>query len=750
MNTMKSELLKVSLRKNAIVIPSKWIINNDKNINETTSVLLANCAKLGYTFSEELLNKVNCISPIAKLELFAILKGVSGVNKNWTPLVKQWNVPTGESVRDHVITWFANIFQSTKGTNLPCGHVIPANTFPLERYNGCPFCGTPFEFDKLEYTLGANKLKTLELWTEDDLKNLISPLLESPVALDATQIDNLKVLVAEYGIPSTIEIKMKETVVVLIDAFVEMDKAEQANQFFKTPNDILRYLWYKHTGFLQIITPKTIASRLENNARNLHFQMDNGANTGTKAVSDLKLKFNRTECKQYASWLNNLTLSSEEQCEIMHPKRGIWVRVIRALRLAEYSKKKGFESLAEMLDVFYNEKYEVWQGKVDEHKTKSDAEGTFALLKQRPGLFARSLFSSMLWFGPDISIKHFKEVMDKVPSRLIFTLNMYAEVYFDKTAARTVKPLGGVSKKIPANKLLQLYADEELKRMQLLVQELSLEVIKRNLKNKENLNKTMFIDEALYTVPIAIGDRSEHLQDMPGALIGTRFKVLGDTVRLFLQWGEGLAAQHLDMDLSCRVAYEGKSEFCSYSQLVIPGCKHSGDIQRIPNKVGTAEYIDINLNELTRLGAKFVSFTCNAYTNGSLSPNMVVGWMNSNSPMRISSSGVAYDPTAVQHQIRIKQSLSKGMVFGVLDVEKREIIWLEMSFAGQIVQNLDINSVNSLINKLDAKLKIGDLLKLKAEVQGLQIVADFENADEVYDTKWALKTAEVSALFLEN
>ena len=76
---------------------------------------------------------------------FLTLKSVLGTDKNWTPLVKEWNVPTGESVYDHVVTLFANVFKTNKGTLLPCNHTIPNNTFPLERYNGCPFCGTPFE-----------------------------------------------------------------------------------------------------------------------------------------------------------------------------------------------------------------------------------------------------------------------------------------------------------------------------------------------------------------------------------------------------------------------------------------------------------------------------------------------------------------------------------------------------------------------------------------------------------------------------
>jgi len=709
---------------------------------------VANAARLGFSFSENLLHAINGITPKSKLDIFKTLKEITGVNKNWTPLVKQWDNPTGESVIDHIITFFANIFNSKNGTTMPCGHLIPPNTFPIERYNGCPFCGTPFTFGELEYEPSTNKLKMLQLWTEADLQKYLMDLLESPVALDATQVDSLKVLVAEFDIPKDAKIGIKETMMVLIDALVDEDKLAVAGDLFKTPNDILRYLWYKHTGFLQIIEPKVIAARKAKNTRTFRSSDSSVMLAKLEQANDLKLKFTRKECRKYAMWLNSLDMDIAKQCEIMHPKRGMWVRVIRALRLAEFAKRKGFENLAELLDMFYNKNYVVWGGRVQYFKLKSDEVNTFKLLKQRPGLFARSLFSTMLWFGKDVTIQQFREVMDQVPARLIFTLNMYAEVYFDKNASRSVKPLGGVSKKIPANPMLDLYSDEELMTMQSMIQDLSLDLIKKKFEAEKNPNQTIFIDEALHKIPVAIGDRSENIQDLPSALTGTRFPIEGDTVRLFLQWGEGLPAQHLDMDLSCKVAYENKTEFCSYSQLVIPGCKHSGDIQKIPHKVGTAEYIDINLTQLENRRAEYVTFTCNAYTSGELSPNLVVGWMNSNSPMKISKKGVAYDPTAVQHQVRIKQSLTKGLVFGILDIQQREVIWLEMSFDGQVVQNMSSHDVKTYLKKLDAKLKIGTLLELKAAVQGLKIVGDASLADEIYDAKWATNTAEVSALLI--
>ena len=163
---MKTDLIKISLRQNAFYIPQEWTSNiSNKEITETTSVLVANCAKLGFSFSEDLLHAINSISPLRKVELLEVLQEVTGVKKNWTPLVKQWDIPTGEFVMDHIKTFFATFFQDKNATQLQCGHLIPNNSFPLDRYNGCPFCGTPFEMETLEWEGGHHKLKVLELWT---------------------------------------------------------------------------------------------------------------------------------------------------------------------------------------------------------------------------------------------------------------------------------------------------------------------------------------------------------------------------------------------------------------------------------------------------------------------------------------------------------------------------------------------------------------------------------------------------------
>lgn len=747
---MKKKIQKVALRNQAVFITDLYDKLGFSELNETTSLLIANARKLGFSFSEDLVRALNVSTATKKLEVLDALKEITGVNKNWTPLVRGWDTPTGESIMDHVVTFFGNLFGTKNGTKLACGHLIPVNTFPLERYNGCPYCGTPFQAGEIEKFGQGSKLKVLELWTEKEVENYFADLLSSKTALDATQLDSLKILLQHYPTPTDVTIGMKETMMAVIDALIEKDAADKAGAYFKTPTDIMRYLWYKHTGFHQIIKPKTIIARKANNAVHINRFRSKNTQVATTAKDELKLKYNRKECRRVAKWLNDLDITAQSACEIMHPHRNMWTRFIRALRLTEYAKKKGFEQLALLMDTFHSENYEVYQGRLNYFRLKVDADNTFKLLKQRPGLFARSLFSNMLWFGADETLLHFMEIADKVPARLLLTLNMYSKYYFNKNGSRTVSPLGGTKKRIPANQLLELYTDEQLKKMQDMIEDLCIDVMKDRFTKVKNNNSSMYIAPQLYNMPLSIGDRSETVQDLPSALMGTKFPLQGEKVRLFMQWGTGLKAQHLDMDLSCKVAYVDRTEFCSYSQLNIAGCKHSGDIINIPNKIGTAEYIEINATELASKGAKYVTFTCNAYSNGSISPNLVVGWMDSKSPMRISEkTGVAYDPSCVQHQVRVTQGLSKGLVFGVLDVEQREIVWLEMPFGGQLVQGLDLMTVQALLAKLNSKLTVGFLLELKAQAQALNLIDNAEVADEVYDAKWAMNTAGVTQLLVD-
>jgi len=768
-------LLKVALRQNALFVPDT--MPSQKAIQPGTLELVAVLRKHGFGLTEDLLHAINGTTNEYRQSVVKVIKEVLHVKLNWAPLIKNWEVPTGEGFIDHLITAFYNQYphliksddyfdylyeESYKKENhkepftpkherfLACGHYIPYGTFPLDRYNGCPFCGTPFELGEIEYQGQGSKLKILDLWREAEANTFFQNLLSSKTALDATQADSLKLLLPYFSVAPETHIGMKETLVLVVDSYIAQGKEAEAGACFSSPTDILRYLWYKRTGFLQIVEPKTIMKKDTKNNYHIVRSLDLSMTVKERAQKELKLKYSRQECARVARWLNALPLSAEKACEIMHPKREMWVRFIRALRLAEYSKKKGFEKLATLLDVFYNERYSVWQAELNAAYLSMDSEKAFSLLKQRPGVFARSLFACMLWLGADDTLSAFKEIIDQVPTRLLFTLNTYADLYFSKEGKRSVQTIMGTRVEIPKHPLVvESYNEEQLAEMKAKIEDLCLWTIQHQFAKEENKNHFIYIDPQLYHIPLPIGDRSHNVHDFNATLMGTRFPLEGNEIRLFMQWGKDLPAQHLDMDLSCRIIYKDREDICYFGRLTTLGCQHSGDIRSIPDKVGTAEYINIDVNTLRQHKAKYVTFVCNAYSCGALSPNLVVGWMDSKYKMKVSErTGVAYDPSAVIHQVRITQPLQKGLLFGVLDVEAKEIIWMELPFQGQVAQALSISGVNAILEKLNSKFTIGNLLKLKAEAQGLQIENDPTLADEVYDMQWAGQ-GKVSELFFK-
>ena len=214
-------LQKVALRYRAIFLP----VERDglKGQYEPTVPLMAFVKRLkenGYSVSEELLHALAKVPAKTLGDITRLTNETLRVDLNWAPLVKGWDVPTGETRMDHLLTFLANLFggeeSGFKGTTLPCGHFIPEGTFPLERYNGCPYCGTLFDTANFVYHGQGSKLKELKLFTLDDMEQVFRLLLESPTPLDATQLDSLKLLLGEFEVPDDVDITMKETAMVVI------------------------------------------------------------------------------------------------------------------------------------------------------------------------------------------------------------------------------------------------------------------------------------------------------------------------------------------------------------------------------------------------------------------------------------------------------------------------------------------------------------------------------------------------------
>ena len=746
-------LATVAIRYHAIYLDvKKEDINMQSPIPPHVLAFVSQLKDNGFTVTEQLLHALALVQEEKLLEISDTIGHLMGVHLNWMPLVKGWKVPTGETLADHFITFIANIFGEEagfKGERLQCGHLIPEGTFNLERYNGCPFCGMPFRTADYVFKGQASKLKELRLFTDEDMKNALVSLLNSPTPLNGTQNSSLEMLLGLYGVPENVNISIKETEIKVVQFLIDSKKGDEAAKILRTPMDILRFMWFVKTGRQRLVEPRTIAQITKRNFSHVNPAEEKALEAVQQVKLSLKLKYNRTWCRRVAVWLNATPMTAQQAAENMNPKREMWVRFIRALRLGEYSRKRGYAHLAEILDVFYKKNYTTWKGLIDTAMIEKDYDKCLSLLKERPGAFARCLFPTMLNIGREKTLDAFNEVADKLPARLLLSLANAAPMYFDVCATRLARPITGLVHSLDAHPKLSVYSEEEINGMIYAINDIYKNSMCKRFAAQPTESKTIYIDEAMYAIPIEVGDRSETIQTFSNTPQGTRFVVEGDSVRLFLQWGEGLPAQPLDMDLSCRIIHEGDIvEDCAYYNLTCKGAKHSGDIRNIPEKVGTAEYIELNIPELMDSLAKYVVFTCNAYSVGSLSPNLKVGWMNSEFPMKVSDKdGVAYDPSCVQQMVVVGDgNLSKGLIFGVLIVEERTIVWMELPYIGQYAAKLNLKDMMSLLKILDSKISIGQLLELKAEAQQLKIVGNKDDADEAYTMEWAYDTAKVNEL----
>ena len=744
-------MLNVSLRNNAIFVPASDQ-HPSGEMTPASGAFVSELDKYGYEVSEQLLHVLNGCNEQQLNKIADALRDAFGIGLNWSALVRGWQTPTGESVADHLVTLFVNAgVVDLPSVTLPCGHRIPEGTFPLQRYTGCPFCGKPFVISDYTFVGQGSKKKILSLWSEDDLQNLMRSLLESKVPLDATATDSLRQLLNAFPLPDDVDVTIREVRIVIASVLMERGDTDAALKWLHTPTDLLRLVWYQRTGSLRIVPPKVYRTLQTDVNRD---GASHGAPRGgvEDVMGRLKLKFSRSFSKWVAWWFENLPMTPEAMCEDMHSHRGMWVRMIRALRLAEYARRPEMQRLARLLDLFYRGDYRVWQGLVDQAVRDGDAQRAFMLLRQRPGAFARSLFSMIARFGLEPTLEAFEPVLQDVAPRILLSLSSVAEIYFlNPEGTRSVGAPGLRKVAVELPKAVRKLSDQERTEIIVALNELYVKAMEVRFAKEPRPDGSIYIAPELYSVPVPVGERTTVKSDLPPAYQGQRFAVEGDAVRLFLQWGVGLPAQWLDMDLSAVIVGDnGRREECAYYNLAFSGARHSGDIRQIPDQVGTAEYVELELPRLEADGWKYAAFTCNAYSSTQLDPRLVVGWMSSAYPMAVSdSTGVAYDPSTVQHIVRISEgNLMRGLVFGFLDIKARTIYWLEMPLTSRIAAQLNTQAIEAYIRRLKARPTIGRMLADKAAIQGTPIATTPQEAVKVFDADWAYNAADVAAELL--
>lgn len=177
-------------------------------------------------------------------------------------------------------------------------------------------------------------------------------------------------------------------------------------------------------------------------------------------------------------------------------------------------------------------------------------------------------------------------------------------------------------------------------------------------------------------VPLAARNASRTLVDVPR---GSALPLPdGQSLRLFVHWMEQ-PGQRVDLDLSV-AAFDSEWNvlgWCDYTRLRLSGdaAVHSGDLTSAPAPDGATEYVDLNLNALTDLGATYLLPVVFSYNDVAFD-DLAAAFAGFTSHAEL--DGPQFDVRTVQQRFDITGS-SRVAIPMVVNLADRSLRWLDLN-----------------------------------------------------------------------
>jgi hypothetical protein len=187
------------------------------------------------------------------------------------------------------------------------------------------------------------------------------------------------------------------------------------------------------------------------------------------------------------------------------------------------------------------------------------------------------------------------------------------------------------------------------------------------------------IDRALGDLLVPINERSVSKAKLAWPR-GSEVRLpAGQKLRLFLHWEEP-AGQRVDLDLSVALydAHWMHVATCDFTNLVLTGAVHSGDLTSAPPPLGASEFVDLDLEALHTAGARHAVMTVFSYNSVPFDklPHGFAGLMVS------PAEGTHFDPRAVAQRFDLR-GRSLITVPLTIDLGERRLRWLDVHVASK-------------------------------------------------------------------
>lgn len=561
----------------------------------------------------------------------------------------------------------------------------------------------------------VNKMTVLTVGTQEDLMAVFTNLVASKSSLsdqDKKDVEDIIKSVADYAKYLPEEIPLKENAALIGKLIIEeapLKEAKWIQPYFKTATDILRLIVALSDGDISLATPTMFR------------------------------KLSRPERRMIMDLLNGCGSLVEDMFRYQYE----WIRVGEIVHPGEYDSMQ-YESVQKAFNLIRsNDKPLMFGGKVQEAILSGDTKRAVALLKDRPGEFARQL-DKVLRDANDKNfvVNCFKSVASDVSTNVLLQVRQHFMNRNNGKKVRVFFPKGNVARAIIVENNLPKVDDKFCKSIVKICENALVE----NYQSRDFLGN-VYIDEELknYIVPFSQRSASSAVKTV---VRGSKLPVKTDAtaVRAFIWWtnisGDDWR-RRVDLDLSVAFFNENWDyiNHISYTNLRSKNLEayHSGDITDggSPNGKGVAEFIDINI-EAAANKARYVVFQVYSYTGQNFSdiPNCRFGFMEREDV----NSGEIFEPTTVSMKMDMA-SHSKVSVPVIFDCKERKMIWCDMNigiedmrtrYGGNNVESNvgGVKDVCEAITNMN-KPNIYDLIALNTQARGIT-VTDRNQADIIF------------------
>lgn len=655
----------------ALIRKKVWLYSTGKGLNSQQKMaVVAELANLGYQLTNpELLSQVGPDFLEQLPDYLALLAARRGGQVKYVPLFS--NFPEETPADEEYLTrrlygYLANLFQDGRdAVRLENGVMVPRWLFEVDDFGADPITQTQ-SLELWERAAVAQAAKKEDSHVEWAFLTLM-PKTEGE-ALLKTYLQQL--LYATASLPEHVQADVSH----LLDYF-GMDSIDITKVSFKETKAWLgHYYWDKKDWEAFVAVHQTATDVLRTLA----------ALTNSDVSLSQPIKFPSLPRPARRAILQVLEQSAGTAENLLQYK-GLWLALGRYLHPGAQAKK--FPRTAAIFDQLRNGKLQTFEGKTEQLLAAGVLLPVLQHLAKRPGLLLRRVHELLRVFPREypLVLEYLAAYVDQVALKNLFILESYFE-HINSSKFRAVVNKKGKMIVLDNNSYQTLSPEMVAATLVVLRQGIAQQLAGRESWTEEKV----WIDPSLvdYTLPLQLRKSSEGLLTLGK---GTRVAVdLSKVLRLFVYWKQ--VERRTDLDLSIAL-YNADFELInqvSYTNLSALGAVHSGDLQ--DGALGAAEFIDINLNKLSKETA-YVSVQIYKYCGDNFAKMTAhAGWMWRE---KVNKAYKSFDIKTVANKLNLNGVGSYALPF-MVDVKQEQIIYTDLYVNGLTQHNAIENSVQNL------------------------------------------------------